>query len=144
MWLQRLFSKRCECYVNFLDGPTNFNGKPSREKYKTDILYNVHISDVFITPESVDNRKRLTLQIISPFDLYEYRSPRRRNDCSLQYDVGLRGTLRDARYSIHHGLNNYKDTNPQMPSLLMLNRVYRQSVILVFPTGLDPSTLLSG
>ncbi len=36
------------------------------------------------------------------------------------------------------GLNKYKDTKPQMPSLLVFNRFYRlkiQSVMLVFLTG---------
>ncbi len=52
------------------------------------------------------------------------------------------GYVEKASYSIliispSHGLNNCKDTKPEMSSLLVFNRVYRldiQSVMLVFST----------
>jgi hypothetical protein len=49
-----------------------------------------------------------------------------------------------------HGLNTYKDTKPQMSSLLVLYRVYKlkiQSVMLIFSTGFVsycPSNLFPG
>jgi hypothetical protein len=49
-----------------------------------------------------------------------------------------RGELQE-EVKLYHGPNNYKDTKPQMSSLLVFTRVYRleiQSVMLVFLTPL--------